>query len=98
MWNDFFNHFSPIQFIWGAIATMGGIARYLDSFREGQPFKLSLFIASAVVAGFSGWCFAQIGVALGFSFAIISAMAGLGGFFSDQTLKLAYKYVAKPLK
>lgn len=75
------------------MAVCGGVARYLNSYvNGGARFRLSLFIASAFVAGFSGWMFALIGLSLSLPNSIIFMMAGSGGFFGEQTMKLVMEF------
>lgn len=83
----------PPELIYVVIATMGGVARYLNSFANGSPFKLSVFLASGFVAGFSGLMFAQLGIVMGFSDVFIFMLAGMGGFFGEQSLKLIMEIV-----
>lgn len=87
------NKVDPAQFVYGTIAVIGGIARYLNSYTNGAKFSLRIFLASAFVAGFSGWIFAQIGSSMGMPYAIVSVMAGTGGFFGEQTMKLVLEWV-----
>ena len=83
----------PIHFVYGAVAVVGGIARYLVGTKEGVPFKLTIFLASAFVAGFSGWMFAQIGVSLQLPSTTIFILAGTGGFMGEQTMKLVAEWI-----
>lgn len=78
----------PIEVIYGGIATAGGIARYLLSYTQGHKFSLRIFIASAFVAGFSGYMFALLGISLSLPEAFVFMMAGVGGFAGEQTMKL----------
>lgn len=82
------------QLLYVAIAVCGGIARYLRGYVDGIPFSFGIFCASAFVSGFGGWIFALIGLSLNLPQFIVFAMAGTGGFFSDQALKLAFEYTA----
>jgi hypothetical protein len=92
---DFFKTF-PIQTVYVVVAIAGGIARYLNSFANGNsPFKLSVFFASAFMAGFSGLMFALVGDSLNMPFPISHIMAGVGGFFGEQTMKLVLEFVSK---
>lgn len=88
-----FNHVEPIQFIYGAIAICGGVARYLNGYSDGAPFSVGVFLASAFVAGFSGWMFALIGQSMSMPDSIVFIMAGSGGFFGEQTMKLVLEWV-----
>ena len=85
----------PIELIYAVIAITGGIARYLNSFVNGQPFRLSIFIASAFVAGFSGMMFYYLGVTMSLPTPFLAMMAGTGGFFGEQSMKYVMEYVTK---
>lgn len=86
----------PIQFVYVFVAIAGGVARYLNSFAGGQkPFKISIFMASAFMAGFSGLMFALVGDSMALPNPIPHIMAGCGGFFGEQTMKLVLEYVSK---
>ncbi len=87
-------HF-PVEIIYATIAIGGGIARYLNGFANGVPFKLSIFFASAFVAGFSGVMFAYMGISLSLPAPFIYMMAGTGGFFGEQTMKLVMEFISK---
>lgn len=83
----------PMQFVYGGVAILGGIARYMNSFTSGGAFSLKVLVASTFVSGFSGWMFATMGISLSFPQPIIFMMAGTGGFFGDQTMKLILEYI-----
>lgn len=87
----------PIELIYGLIAVGGGIARYLNAYVNGQRFHFSIFVASTVVAGFSGFMFALLGETLNLPQTMIHVMAGVGGFCGDQTLKLIMEYTQKKI-
>lgn len=90
---DFIRQYS-LELIFGALAVMGGVARYLNSYVQGAPFSGSLFLASTMVSGFSGCMFALIGESMNLPETILFVMAGTGGFFGDQALKFAFEYVS----
>lgn len=77
----------PLEILAVAIATAGGVARYLNGYANGEPFKFSVFVASAFVAGFSGLMFWYLGVSMNLPAPFLAIMAGVGGFFGEQTLK-----------
>jgi hypothetical protein len=77
----------PIEFVYTAFAVMGGVARYANSYANGVPFKVSILVASATVAGFSGLMFALFGQTMNMPSQIQFIMAGTGGFFGEQTMK-----------
>jgi len=85
----------PIEIIYGAIATIGGVARYLNDYINGRGFRITVFLASAFVSAFGGFMFALLGETMGLPENMLYLMAGLGGFFSDQSVKLAMEYVTK---
>ncbi len=82
----------PVEFFYGIVAIVGGCARYLHSFATGKPFKLTIFLASAFVSGFSGYMFATLGESMAMPSNMLFIMAGVGGFFGDQTMKLILEY------
>lgn len=88
----------PIELVYGVIAIIGGAARYLNSFTTGTPFKLSIFAASCFAAGFSGWMFAILGDSMHLPLPMPHIMAGLGGFFGDQTMKMMLEVFSKRIK
>lgn len=93
IFHTFIRSIEPIQYIYAVIAIVGGVARYLTGYKDGVPFKFSIFLASAVVAGFSGWMFAQMGISLRMSQEIVFIMAGTGGFMGEQTMKLIAEWL-----
>ncbi len=88
----------PMQFLYGAVAIIGGVARYLNSFTTGTPFNFGIFLASVFVSGFSGYMFSLVGLSMGLPQAFIFIMAGMGGFMGDQTMKLVAEYVQTKTK
>lgn len=88
----------PIEIIFVSIAFFGGIARYLNSYANGAPFKLSIFLASGVVAGFSGWMFALFGKTLSMPTELLYIMAGTGGWSGEQTMKYIIEQLAEKNK
>lgn len=88
----------PIEIIYGILAVMGGVARYLNSFVNGQKFRFSVFLASAVVAGFSGFMFALLGESLALPSAMKNVMAGIGGFFGEQSLKFIMEIIQRKIR
>jgi len=87
----------PVSFIYGAIAIFGGVARYLRGYADGTPFNMKIFLASAFVSGFSGWMFATLGSSMAFPESLLFIMAGIGGFFGDQTMKLILEYFQRKI-
>ncbi len=91
-----FNHI-PVELGYVLVALAGGIARYLNGYTSGAPFKLGIFIASTVVSAFSGYMFALLGISMGMGAHYIFMMAGMGGFFGDQALRYLIEIVVKRL-
>lgn len=85
----------PVEVMFVLIASFGGIARYLNGYTNGAPFKFSVFIASAIVAGFSGWMFALFGQSMDFPPEMLYVMAGTGGFFGEQSLKFLMEHFTR---
>jgi hypothetical protein len=85
----------PIEIMFVLIASFGGVARYLNGYTNGAPFKFSVFLASALVAGFSGWMFALFGHTMGLSHELLYVMAGTGGFFGEQSLKFLMEHFTR---
>ncbi len=83
----------PAQFIYSGIAIGGGVARYLNNYINGKGFTLRIFVASVFVAAFSGYMFNLVGISLNLPATFISIMAGVGGFFGEQTMKMVLEYV-----
>lgn len=85
----------PLEVIVVILAIGGGVARYLNGYANGAPFKLSIFFASAFVAGFSGVMFYYFGVSLNLPVPFLAMMAGVGGFFGEQSLKFIMDNITK---
>ncbi len=84
----------PAQFVYGFVAICGGVARYLNGVSIGTTqFSFGLFFASTFASGFSGYIFALIGVSMQLPTTILFIMAGTGGFFGDQAMKLVMEFV-----
>lgn len=84
----------PVEFFYTMFALAGGVARYLNGYIEGKSFNFSMFLASTIVSAFSGLMFSILGSSLSLPINIQFMMAGLGGFFGDQTMKLILDYVS----
>lgn len=88
----------PAQLIFMVIAIAGGVARYLTGYANGTPFKFSILIAASLAAGFSGMMFYYVGVALNLPVPFLAMMAGTGGFYGEQTMKLVLEYASRNLQ
>jgi hypothetical protein len=88
----------PIEIVIAGIAVFGGIARYLNGYINGQGFRLSIFLSSIVVSGFGGLMFGLLGYSMDLPIVMVSMMSGMGGYFSEQTLKLVYEMVKSKSK
>lgn len=85
-------HLNITSLVYGLIAIVGGVARYLKGFTDGKPFVFTIFLASAFTSGFSGYMFALMGESMDLPNPILFIMAGTGGFFGEQTLKFVYEW------
>ena len=83
----------PIELTLVLVAVFGGIARYLNGYINGQGFKLTVFVASVIVSGFGGLMFGWLGHTLAMAPTTLLIMAGMGGYFSEQTLKLVFDII-----
>jgi hypothetical protein len=88
----------PVEIFVVTLACAGGIARYLNGYANGQPFKLSVFIASTFVAGFSGLMFWYLGVSMNLPNPFLAMMAGVGGFMGEQSLKYMMEIIKEKTK
>ena len=88
----------PIELLLVLLAISGGCARYLSAYTTGTPFKLSMFLASGAVAGFTGYIFAVFGASMALPQHMLFVMAGIGGFFGEQTMKFVLESVIKDKK
>ncbi len=94
---DQLHHFA-VEWIYGVLAIAGGCARYLNGFVDGHKFSFRVFLASAFVAGFSGYMFALLGETMNLPAPMPSIMAGTGGFFGEQSMKLILEYISHRTK
>ena len=85
-------HSEQIQIMYGALAILGGTARYLNGILNGKAFKLSIFIASMFVSMFSAYMFILLGLSLNLPQNFVFMMSGLGAFFGDQTMHFLLEY------
>lgn len=84
----------PIEIVFVTLAAIGGVARYLSRFLDGEKFSLSMLVANLFVSGFSGLMFALFGRSMGMSVEVQWVLSGVGGFMSTEALK----YIAKKIK
>ena len=91
--NRIVSQVDPLYYAYGVVAICGGVARYLSNFTQGEQFNVAVLLASTFVSGFSGWMFAVLGTSLNLPQTMVFIMAGTGGFFGDQTMKLIMDYV-----
>lgn len=79
---------------WAAIAVLGGVARYLDSFlKGGAPPTWTRLVAHAFVSGFSGYMVAQAALLIKPEWAFIAA--GVAGYLGTQALDLTADLIKK---
>jgi H+/gluconate symporter-like permease len=83
----------PLEILIAILAIFGGVARYLNGYINGRGFKLSIFISSVIVSGFGGLMFGLLGSSMDLPIVMVSMMSGMGGYFSEQTLKFVYEVV-----
>lgn len=88
----------PSEVIYGVLAMGGGVARYLLNYQTGIPFRVGSFVSSVFVSGFSGYMFALAGISMNLPEPLLFMMAGCGGFFADQTMKLIFDILANKVK
>lgn len=88
----------PAHFIYILVASIGGMARYLNAYQASGKFSIFMFAASTFAAGFSGLMFAWVGDALSLPPPMPHIMAGVGGFFGDQTMKLVLEFASRNVK
>ncbi len=91
------SHF-PLEFGLIVIAIAGAIARYLSNYTKGTPFAWGMFAASVFASAFSGIIFGYMGISMNMPIPILFIMAGTGGFFADQAMKLALEFVTQKVK
>jgi hypothetical protein len=84
----------PVEVLYVIIAAIGGGARYLSLYINGERFRLSMLCANLLLSGFSGFMFSLFGGSLGLESDIIYVMAGIGGFMGTETVK----FIASKLK
>lgn len=80
--------------IFGAIAVAGGVARYLNGYINGVPFRFAAFCASVFVSGFTGYMLALVGLSMNFPEPVLFIMAGTGGFLGDQAMKFVMEWLS----
>jgi len=88
----------PVELFLVILAVCGGCARYLSAYTNGTPFRISIFLASGAVAGFTGYIFAVFGATMALPQHMLFVMAGIGGFFGEQTMKFVLESVIKDKK
>lgn len=88
----------PIEILLSLVAVIGGIARYMKGYTDGTPFRLSMFLASVFASGFAGYMFGVVGISMALPQPMLFVMAGAGGFFADQTMKLVLELVRRKIE
>lgn len=87
----------PTEALIVILAVGGGVSRYLNGYLNGVPFRFLAFVSSTFVSGFSGYMFALLGISMNFPGPILFMLAGCGGFFGDQTMKLVMDFVTNKI-
>jgi len=85
----------PLELVFVAIAAMGGIARYLSLFLNGEKFRLSMFFANLIVSGFAGLMFALFGRSMAMSLEMQWVLSGVGGFMGTEAMKFLIAKIKK---
>jgi hypothetical protein len=88
----------PLEYLIAVLAVFGGVARYLNGYINGKGFKFSIFVSSVIVSGFGGLMFGLLGSSMDLPVVMVSMMSGMGGYFSEQTLKFVYELVRGKVK
>lgn len=89
----------PTEMIYVAMAAVGGIARYLQSYLYEGDFAWQHFIAHIIVSAFSGYMFYQFAInILGLSTNVIPIIAGMGGWMGVEALKTIETFLKSRLK
>jgi len=91
--DNFDPHNVPLEYLIAFLALFGGVARYLNGYINGNGFKFSIFVSSIIVSGFGGLMFGLLGSSMDLPIVMVSMMSGMGGYFSEQTLKFVYEIV-----
>lgn len=73
--------------IFAALAGMGGVAKYLHQYVNGQAFQISIFVSNIFISGFSGLMFSHLGSAVGLSQELLYVCAGVGGAAGWQVIE-----------
>ena len=84
-------HVTPVLI--SLMAISGGVARYAQSYLDGQKFSLFKFIASMAVSGFAGVMFGYFGITLGLRGEIVHVFSGIGGFYGTATLHYLFDQI-----
>ena len=80
------------------LAAGGGIARYLHNYTHGTKFHLSMFLANAVISGFSGLMFAYAAESAQFPPSFLYVSAGIGGFMGHSALEWLSEFIKNRIK
>ena len=81
------------------LAMWGGTANYLGRLRRDKvPFSIVELIGEWSISGFAGIVTALACTELGFSFALTSAAAGIGGHMGGRAIYLFEQYFTKRAK
>lgn len=87
-------HKIPTEIIYIALATAGGIARYLSSYREKHhKFTWGALFVASFVSGFSGYMFALFAKSIALPQTLVYMLAGMGGFLGENALRFLGEYI-----
>lgn len=90
-------HDLPTEIVYVALAAIGGLARYLSRFINGEKFSISMLLANFIISGFSGLMFSLFGKSLGLSSEFLYVLSGVGGFMSTEALKFLAQKIKKDI-
>lgn len=87
------------ELVYTAVASAGGIAKYLNEYIKTDVFNWKFLIANIVVSGFSGYMFASFGLFLGLEIPVAYSLAGMGGFMGSRAIDFIEDFIrAKTIK
>jgi hypothetical protein len=91
---EYIKHIS-YEFIYVAVAAIGGLARYLQKYLEDGKFSFSHLFAHLIVSAFSGYMFGEFGLWLGLGDSSLFLLVGMGGYMGTESLKLVETFLTK---
>lgn len=86
------------QIIIAIIATLGGIARYLNDYMNGAKFVLLMFVVNAIVSCFTGLIFGLLATGWGLDQHYVWAISGIGGSWGFHGIVFLRQVIAAQVK